>query len=192
MSDQEKDDEELREKRVEYYAASVNAWFNSRLEFDKSLLTLSSAGIGLLVALLSALAIRSATTLLLYEAAVLAFLVCLGAVLWAIRRSTDHLEAVNSGEDAADPLLGALDRIAVVSFFFGVVFSAGLGVTAAINSLTKQEESMKDISQVQAPQAQGDLGKSLNNPGKMQPVAPQPAAPPPAPPPAQPQAQPKK
>lgn len=177
MSD-EKAEEELRDKRVEFYAASVEAWFNSRLEFDKSLLTLSSAGIGLLITLLSTLGIRSEATLLLYEAAVVAFLVCLGAVLWAMRRNSTHLEAVNRGEDASDPLLTALDNIAVVSFFIGVAFSAVLGIAAATHSLLKKEEdNMKDINQPQSQVQIETLGKSANGAAAMKPVAPPPAAP---------------
>lgn len=49
MSPEEIDDQ----KRVEYYAASVNAWFNTSLEHDKSLFTLSAGGIGLLITLLT-------------------------------------------------------------------------------------------------------------------------------------------
>jgi hypothetical protein len=43
MTDQEQHDR----KDVEHYASSVDAWYNTRLELDKSLLTLSAGGIGL-------------------------------------------------------------------------------------------------------------------------------------------------
>ena len=42
-------DETTRLKEVEFYAANVGAWLNTSLEHDKSILTLSAGGIGLLV-----------------------------------------------------------------------------------------------------------------------------------------------
>ncbi|PKF49010.1 hypothetical protein AT251_22010 [Enterovibrio nigricans] len=42
-----------KEKEVEFYAATVGAWLNTKFELDKSLLTLSTGAIGLLVTLLT-------------------------------------------------------------------------------------------------------------------------------------------
>jgi hypothetical protein len=39
------------QKEVEYYAAQVNAWLNTKFEHDKSLLTLSAGGLGLLISI---------------------------------------------------------------------------------------------------------------------------------------------
>lgn len=44
MSDEIED-----QKRVEFYSAGLAAWYATRLEHDKSLLTLSAGGIGLLM-----------------------------------------------------------------------------------------------------------------------------------------------
>lgn len=48
-----------QEKDIQFYAASVTAWFNTRLEHDKSLLALSAGGIGLLVTLLTTVGVKS-------------------------------------------------------------------------------------------------------------------------------------
>jgi len=45
MCAREPDEEGIR-KKLAYYSAAATAWFNTRLEHDKSLLTLSPAGIG--------------------------------------------------------------------------------------------------------------------------------------------------
>lgn len=50
-------------KQVEFYSQGVAAWFNSALEHDKSLLTLSVAGIGVLLALMQTV-LDSVTALL--------------------------------------------------------------------------------------------------------------------------------
>lgn len=47
MSDEENSLDE--QKSVTYYSALVNAWIATRMEKDKQLLTLSSAGIGLII-----------------------------------------------------------------------------------------------------------------------------------------------
>ena len=47
------------QKKIEFYAASVAAWYESSLEHDKSLLTLSAGGIGLLITLLTTVGLGS-------------------------------------------------------------------------------------------------------------------------------------
>ena len=41
-------DEVLKQKSIEFYAASVNAWYASALEHDKSIFGLAAGGIALL------------------------------------------------------------------------------------------------------------------------------------------------
>lgn len=74
--------EEIKnQKEVEFYAASVNAWFNTSLEHDKSLFTLSAGGIGLLLTLLTTVGLSSAESLVLYIGAILSFLSAIIAIL---------------------------------------------------------------------------------------------------------------
>lgn len=60
-------------KDVEFYSASVTAWYNSAFEHDKSILTLSSGGIALLVTLLTTIGARSPESMVLYALAVIFF-----------------------------------------------------------------------------------------------------------------------
>ena len=53
-------------KEVAYYTALVDAWINTKMERDKSLLSLATAGIGLLVTLLTTVGITSGIMYLLY------------------------------------------------------------------------------------------------------------------------------
>lgn len=46
-------DEIEQQKSVEFYAAGINAWYNTSLEHDKSIFSLSAGGIGLLITLLT-------------------------------------------------------------------------------------------------------------------------------------------
>src|SRR5882672_4247530 len=95
-----------QQKEIEFYAAAVNAWLGTSLEHDRSLITLSAGGIGLLITLLSTVGLHSAESLILYVVALIAFICCLTAVLLVFKRNRAHLqEAIQGGVSVRDPLL---------------------------------------------------------------------------------------
>jgi hypothetical protein len=182
MSDTQPDTDQL--KNVEFYAANLNAWFNTRFEHDKSLLTLSAGAVGLLITLISAVGVKSVEILILYVLALLCFIVCLGALLWIFRRNAKHLEDVVSEIEKNDQLLDVLDRVAVITFMLGVVFSSIIGISTAIYSYIDKVTEMTDkkissklvISQdsfsgVAAMKPYSKAEISVNNVDKMRPVA---------------------
>lgn len=132
-----------KQKEVEFYAAGVTAWYNTRIEHDKSLLALSAGGIGLLITLLTTVGVSSAEGLVLYLFAMFSFLGCLGAILIIFKKNSDHIEgALKMDKPPFDPLLAKLDTIAIAAFAAGIIFSLVIGVSAAINSYTKKEKEM--------------------------------------------------
>lgn len=136
--------EEIKnQKEVEFYAASVNAWFNTSLEHDKSLFTLSAGGIGLLLTLLTTVGLSSAESLVLYIGAILSFLSAIIAILLIFRCNRAHIEKIISGEsEINDPILKRLDAIVLWSFGIGVLFTAVIGISAAINSYSTKEKNV--------------------------------------------------
>ncbi len=132
MSESQPDINQMKE--VEFYAANLNAWFNTRFEHDKSLLALSAGAVGLLITLISTVGVKSVEILILYILSLACFVVCLGALLWIFRRNAKHLEDVVRETAIDDQLLNTLDRTAVSSFMFGVILSAIIGISTAINS----------------------------------------------------------
>ena len=122
------------QKFVEFYAANVTAWLNTKFEHDKSLLTLSAGGIGLLITLLTTTGVKSIESLVLYIVALVAFISCLGTLLWIFRRNARHLEGVIQGSETSDSLLVVLDTVALASFLLGVLLSAIIGVSTAVHS----------------------------------------------------------
>ncbi len=87
--------EEKKEKEdLAHYAAMVAAWFNTSLEHEKSLLTLSSAGIALLISITLKGDLKPLLALVFYGVALWSFVVCLIAVLWIYRQNRPHLEAI--------------------------------------------------------------------------------------------------
>lgn len=136
---------EESQKRVEYYAASVNAWFNTSLEHDKSLLALSAGGIGLLLTLLTTVGLSSAEALVLYIGAITSFVVALVSILVIFRHNRTHIEDILSGNPTSNgPLLTKLDATALWAFAIGVLFTAIIGIAAAIHSYSTKEINMSN------------------------------------------------
>lgn len=143
MSDKEADEID-KLKEVEFYAANVNAWFNTRFEHDKSLLALSAGGIGLLITLISALGVSSVESLVLYVLALMSFLICLAALLWIFRRNANHLEDIVHNRAIEDKTLKILDQTALISFMLGALFATIIGVSTAVKTFLDKECIMAD------------------------------------------------
>jgi hypothetical protein len=141
----------IEKKEVAFYTAGVTAWYNTSLEHDKSLFTLSAGGIGLLMTLIRTVGIQSAETLILYIAAIVSFLTCLVSVLVIFKKNRSHIEQVFQGKQETDHVLAILDNVAIFSFGIAVLFSAVIGISSAISSYTTKvtqmtNESNKNVS----------------------------------------------
>lgn len=121
-----------------YYGAIVAGWLNTKLERDKSILTLSAGGIGLLATLMTTVGPQTRTVLVLYALASLAFAVALISILLILDRNADHLKHVQRGKVERDPRLALLDRISFWAFIVGALFLATLGVMAGIDKVATQ------------------------------------------------------
>jgi hypothetical protein len=167
-----KRDKAKEAREIEYYGAVVNAWINTRMERDKSILTLSAGALGLLVTLITTVGASGPVEALFYLLAFLSF----GASCWTavmiFGRNADYLERLGKGEDCTDPRLAKLDRILKAGFFTGVVSAALLGGTSYLSHRSGGTSDMtekKGSSQTGAP-----LKKSLDQlnqlrPGKQSP-----------------------
>jgi len=112
-----------------FRSAALNAWVNSKMERDKSLLTLSSGGIGLLVTFLNFKDNYSCWEIILYICSFLAFIVCIGSVIYIFTKNPKYLERLLEDEQTgSDKWLGILDYTAVISFCFGIIFISLIGV----------------------------------------------------------------
>lgn len=161
-------------KDVEYYSATVNAWYNSSLEHDKSLLTLSTGGIGFLITILTTIGASSNCQLVLYALAILAFATCLIAILRIFNANKIHLESiVQNIAQPDDPKLKKLDTIAFYSFILAIIISAIIGLSTATHTFNKEIEMASDKtnksfnSSTSVPVATQD---SFNGAAKLQPT----------------------
>lgn len=143
------EEEKNKLKEIEYASAGYNAWFNSALEHDKSLLTLSAGGIGVLASLMASVGIKSAESLVLYIAAILFFFISLVVVLFIFARNKKHIENVLRGNDNSDIWLIFADRIALFSFGIGALLTVIIGISSAISSYSIKDQKMAKENQKQ-------------------------------------------
>ncbi len=132
------------EKEVEYYAAKVNAWFNTKLERDKSLLVLSAGAIGLLVTLLTTVGVNSFELLFFFVASMVSFVICIVTVLAIFSRNAKYLEGLIAGERANDSVLGFLDSLSIFTFILGVILASIIGLATAMNNIISKEITMSE------------------------------------------------
>lgn len=126
------------EQNNEFNAATLSAWYATKLERDKHLFSISSVGLGLLITLATAIGFSSIYAVIMFCLAVFTFLVCICAVLWIFNANGDHLIKVVEGSDELSQLLSILDSTAWISFLLGMVFSVILGVFSAIDNVNKE------------------------------------------------------
>ncbi len=130
------------EKEVQFYAAKANAWFNTKLEYDKSILILSAGAIGLLITLLTTVGVKSITLLILFIATLFSFIVCLISILAIFLRNAKYLELLIKGKKTNDTMLGYLDAVTIFSFILGIILATIIGISIAANNVITKEITM--------------------------------------------------
>ncbi len=117
---EEKKDSLKDQKEVAFYGSLVDGWVQTRMEKDKSILTLSSGAVAVLISLVSTVGVRDWREITLYISALFCFVITIIASLSVFQKNSSHLENVIKGETSPDPILSALDKIALFSFSVGV------------------------------------------------------------------------
>ena len=141
----ERENAQADAQAVEFYAARVNAWMATKFELDKSLLTLSAAGIGLVITLISTVGVKSIESLILSILTLTSFVFCLASVLCTFKMNAGHLEkTVKDPSVTDDPILKILDHISMWSFVAGVLLACIIGFSTAINSYIEKTKKMTE------------------------------------------------
>ena len=146
------------QKNIAYYSALINAWVTTRFEFDRSLLTLSAGGIGLVVTLLTTFGVTSMTVLVIQAATVIAFAVSGALVFYVYKRNAQHLIDVVKDTAIADPVLKNVDRAAVFFFALGIILLFVVGVYSAYSKLQREEINVPKTSDPKSPSTQRPQG----------------------------------
>lgn len=115
----------------------------TRLETDKSILALSTAGLGLIVTLLTSSHIKDFYTLLIFILAAFFFLSCIVAILWIFDENASYI----ANPDADGSKLTKLDLVAKITFSIGIFLTLCASANVSINNVKrniKEEVEMTD------------------------------------------------
>lgn len=167
-------EEERQQKEIAYYTAIVKAWFVTRMEKDRSLLTLSAGAIGLLVALLINLKIESLCLFILFIIAILSFVVSLISLISIFGINSKYLEDLKQGKEPQNGNLKNLDTVVYISFILGIILTFIFAICVGANYISKkevkqmffQEKNKKHSSHQQSK----EIKKSLQGANAMNPL----------------------
>lgn len=122
-------------KDVAFYSAAVQAWIDSRMERDRTLLTLATAGIGLLVTLLTTVGVTQICQFWLYAIAAAGFIATIAICIYVYGANARHIESLlNRASTVATEkrALKQLDTISLCAFLLAAIAFIGIGITSAL------------------------------------------------------------
>jgi len=110
-------------KEIAYYATMVNAWIQTRMERDKTLVSLSAGGIGLLVFIAIFIGTQNFFQVGLCCVAFLDFVLTIGIILYVFQRNSEHLEKIITNKEGTnrDNVLIMCDKLSFGTFIAGAV-----------------------------------------------------------------------
>ena len=169
MSEEE---ELVNSKKVAFYSAVVQAWIATRMEKDRTLLTLSSGGIGLLATLLATVGPSSRTELVLYGLAGASFIGSIVASVLIFHRNSDHLEDVVLREARGDDhKLKRLDAILFTLFLAGVVLTGAIAMVSGYSRIRKDRSMSQGDRENTKVIGSGTEQRSLTGIGNLAPAS---------------------
>ncbi|MDA8085863.1 MAG: hypothetical protein M0Z75_04110 [Nitrospiraceae bacterium] len=142
------DNSEQIQKRVAYYSNLVNAWIQSRMELDKTLITISSAGIGFLVALLSYKVIDGWGMFTVFVMALIAFFLTIWTCIGIFKENSAYIGKLIENPDATSEQsrLNKLDKRAQILFSVAMACVLAIGVMAAISQFENKAKEAQKMS----------------------------------------------
>jgi hypothetical protein len=147
MIEPEETDTELRERlmrekegrNVQHYNVLATAWVNTLMEHDKTLITLASGAIGLLITILTTKGVEKGWLIPIYFIAFSAFVT---AIISSVRILKDNSKIIENeireaiGEDPIHtPKLKQFDVVAQTSFVIGTITFVLIGILTAVSKL---------------------------------------------------------
>ena len=121
--------EELKGKNVAHYSVLLAAWIQTKMEHDKTLVTVSIGGIGYLITVLSFVGVQSPWEIGLFLGGFGGFLATVIAALVIYKHNAQHIENELRGsvESKPKPTLEQLDRVILWAFSLAVVCAILIG-----------------------------------------------------------------
>lgn len=167
---------EYDNKNLQYYSANVTAWFNTKLEKDKSIITISSAAIGLLVTIITTKGVQNLIQGALFSVAFIGFLSAIITVIQTLDKNAEQIQMDLSNQGNVNHELGRNDLIISLSFYVGIIFTIFIGISYGVTQFNKDKGDKKmaeeRLEKVIKPFQGETLERSFSNSNNLKPVAP--------------------
>lgn len=131
------DVDDLKMKKGALYEATYHAWVNTNIEADKTIITIASGGIGLLVTLINVIEVKSDKDLYIYITAISLFVIAIIAGIFVFKRNPAVLVKSLNKNYKKDRLLSVADAMMIASFSAGLLLTTYIGLKASVNKLAK-------------------------------------------------------
>ncbi len=139
---EETEDVALQTKfRVEFNSQSYYSFYSTKLEKDKSILTLSVAGLGFLVTFINFTSIFKPYEFIFFLIAAVCFMVCILNVVKIFDKNAEYIVLLTTdagGIEEKEAELKKLDKWAIKSFYLGIVMAFALGACTAMSNSNKE------------------------------------------------------
>ncbi|MCJ8348537.1 hypothetical protein [Moritella sp.] len=134
---------------VEFKSQSYSSFYNTTMEKDKSILTLSVAGIGFLITLLKLSDSLEYYDMIFFSVAILGFLISIFCIISLFGKNADFIVDLAQEKDVKvkQHVLKQLDSWAIRTFYLAIIMSVCLGVSTSSTLFVQGEKEMtKDIN----------------------------------------------
>lgn len=142
--------DEKSRKRVAYYSVLVDAWVQSRMEVDKTLIIISSAGIGFLLTIISKLGINNVIEFIIYLFAFISFFIVIITCIVVFTKNTIYIKKIIKEGKDDHRSLDICSWVAKSFFILALISVLILGINIGIIQLRKggaeMEEKEKKLS----------------------------------------------
>lgn len=134
-------------KLIEFNSQSYASFYNTKLEKDKSMLTLSVAGLGFLITFTNFTSKLGMFSFIAFIFSALAYIVCIFNVVSIFDKNALYIIEIINDSDQVEEIENKLkrqDKTAIFSFYIGILLSFVVGLSTAIPSSEHKEQSMSD------------------------------------------------
>lgn len=130
--------------RVEYNSQSYASFYNTKIEKDKSILTLSVAGLGFLVTFINFTENLKLYEFILFIISAVCFMICIYKIINIFDKNAEYIILLTTDAEGIDDKeieLKRLDQWAIKSFYLGLVMAFTLGMCTSLTNLNKKVEN---------------------------------------------------
>lgn len=127
-----------KSKCVEFYSQSYASFYNTTMEKDKSILTVSAGGIGFLITILTISKEITLAEYILFLVAALSFIVAIFIIIQIFGKNADYIISLTTDTndcEEKESKLKTLDSVATCAFVAGIVISVILGAILAYQNI---------------------------------------------------------